>query len=86
MARKKTQIEKDVLVTEIAKLEEANTYSSYNILFSALAETSWAKEHGYSANVLRTRAKEYELTLKTPVGKRGRKPAPKTEASTVKTE
>lgn len=67
MGRVKIEIDKSALVAVINKLESAKKFDNRSQLFNAVSE-----EMNISASLVMLRIKEFNIELKTPVGKRGR--------------
>ena len=80
MGRAKLLIDKVELQKAIDELESNTTFNNRNELYTALAQTDWAKGiknscgvvNGVNPASINQRVNEFKLTLKTPVGKRGR--------------
>ena len=75
--RIKLEIPKNELQVTISHVEKDGPLKNRAALFEAVANTTWAKcfqPKPVTASVAQLRAKEYDLNIKTPVGKRGRGP------------
>lgn len=71
----KLKVDKDALQSAIQAVESKQTFSNRQTLADAVADTEWAKKHQpkpITSSVVLLRIKEFNLSLKTPKGKRGR--------------
>jgi hypothetical protein len=70
--RKPIQVEKGVFQDIVSLLETTKGFGNRSALWSAVAETEWAKSIGLSAQVAMLKAKAFGLVIKTPLGQKGR--------------
>ena len=79
MGRAPLVISKDELEAKLHELESSNQFGNRNELYAALAKTEWAKTRVNTTGrviplnpaVIYTRVRDFNIQLKTPVGKRG---------------
>jgi hypothetical protein len=79
MGRAAIVIDKSELEAKLHELENANSFDNRSLLFAALCQTEWAKTRINTAGkvkpltpaVVYLRVKEFNIQLKTPIGKRG---------------
>ena len=75
MARTKLPIDKIKLQTIINELENIENFTNRQQLAEAVEKTEWAENHEpkpVTSSVVILRIKEFDLTVKTPIGKRGK--------------
>lgn len=70
--RKPIPVVKEVFQDIVTLLETTKGFATRSALWSAVADTEWAKNIGLSPQVAMLKAKTFGLTIKTPVGQRGR--------------
>ena len=71
MARRKTGFDLELLNQTIVDLESDRKFSSRSDLFKAICEKPWAVEAKLTPSIIYLRVKEFNIELKTPLGKRG---------------
>jgi hypothetical protein len=70
--RKPIPVVKETFQDIVSLLETTNTFGNRSALWSAVADTEWAKGIGLSAQVAMLKAKTLGLVIKTPLGQKGR--------------
>jgi hypothetical protein len=71
--RKAIPVDKILFQKIVTDLENRFGFANRSKLWSAVASTGWAKSIGLSPQVAMLKAQVLNLTLKTPVGQRGRR-------------
>lgn len=71
MGRKKRVVNKADLESLLRKLESEREYQNRSELYKAVCETEWGRGLKLSPSVVYLRVNEFNLDLKTPIGKRG---------------
>lgn len=74
MAKQAIQINREDFQNVISSLELNGGFTSRSALWSAIEESEWAKKlspRPLTAQVAMLKAKEFNLEIKTPLGKRG---------------
>jgi hypothetical protein len=70
--RKPIPVTKEKLQEVVSSLENESNFTSRNALWESVANTEYAKGIGLSSQVAMLKAKTFGITIKTPLGKRGR--------------
>lgn len=70
--RKPIPVTKEKLQEVVSNLENESNFTSRNALWENVANTEYAKAIGLSPQVAMLKAKTLGVTIKTPLGKRGR--------------